>query len=523
MCKKIAIAIMASFLLMAFNMNLQVMTFCLNQISYFESISMPQYTESSSTPQNTFEDQRMQSKRPYMEMTSHTFIDSMRDIERKYKPTPECDAFGGTKFMDDLLQSSKSLLHKDTGEGQNPGQSSIVSYRNHAMDIYFAENVSVVVTMPTDYDDEHIQKSLPSFVLEVDGKFVDEDARSIMLNHPLDPNTKLAEMTARTKEKNGLDECTEYFEYPVMLVDNNVDTNNWWFFLKVILHHYISVAVVQPKITGDYNQDALRVMFALNDQDYSKSFVDAFEFFFSDRRDRDSRQIWHVPVFPEHNNYHHNNTNHNTKRYCFRKLLWAPGGSTGADKILINKRHENMNCFSSIVYSYAAHLKAALHIPALPRPDKPRVVWVGRDPNPEANPTNWQKLRIVENQEEVIRYLQNECHKMGVDFIVAAFYADNKTTPFQEQVLRVSRANIMIGMHGAGLNMFHFMPFNSVVVEIHRNTNGQMNSLNFVNYIKEGKYITTNAIMEGPNRRTMKKEPIWETLKEAIDEWSKLA
>lgn len=459
-------------------------------------------------------DHRIKIKRPYMETASHTFIESMRDIERKYKPSPECDAFGGTKFIDGLLASSKSIFHENN-------HSNIVSFHNDAMDVYFAQNVSVVMTLPPDYDGEHMKTRLPEFALEADGTFVDDDARSRMLQYTSD--TKLNEMTMSMKHRDGLDrDCAEYIEYPVMLVDNQVDTLNWWFFLKSILHHYIAVAVVQPKIMGEYRQDSLRVMFALEDSSYSRSFVDAFEFFFSDGRGRDSSQIWHVMEGTD-SNHAISTVNHTRRRFCFRKLLWAPGSSTGADKILINKFHKHTNCFSSIVYSYAAQIKAALHIPSLPRPDKPRVVWVGRNPSPSVDLTAWQMKRFVDNQDEIIGYLRDECSKIGVDFIVADFYGDKANIPFQEQALLVSRANVMIGMHGAGLNMFHFMPFNSVVVEIHRNSNMQMNSANFVNHIREGKYISTDAEMGGPNGHSLKKEPVWDTLKGAIEEWCHLA
>jgi hypothetical protein len=79
----------------------------------------------------------------------------------------------------------------------------------------------------------------------------------------------------------------------------------------------------------------------------------------------------------------------------------------------------------------------------------------------------------------------------------------------------------MIGIHGAGLNMFHFMPFNSVVVELHRGTQTQRNSANFVSHIREGIYLSTDAkLEEGTNK--LWKEPIWNILQEAISEWEKL-
>lgn len=161
-----------------------------------------------------------------------------------------------------------------------------------------------------------------------------------------------------------------------------------------------------------------------------------------------------------------------------------------------------------------------MHIPTLPRPRNPRVVWVGRDTSDAANPTAWQKKRIISNQPQLIEFLKEECSKMGLELVVADFHGDKKDTSFEEQARFVARANIMIGMHGAGLNMFHFMPFNSVVIEIHSGTNANKNSRNFVNHIKEGFYISTNAKLNG---RKIDEGQIWSTLKQGIDKWYSLA
>ena len=452
---------------------------------------------------NIFTDKRVEIQRPYMNTVSHAFLDSILEIERTYKPTSECDSFGGSKFINTLNESAKQLLHN--------GTSSIVSLSNSAMNIYYAENVSIVLTVP-----RNINKvsALPSSLsLEVDGVFIDDTN-----SEEKGSDTLLSKMTSTITTDVRLDDkCDEYIEYPIMLVDNNVDTNNWWFFLKVMLNHYIAVAVTQPMFAGDYKQQDLRMMYSFHDGKYLRSFTDAFEFMFSDRRGRDSRQIWNL----ENATTSLVNENEREQRYCFRKLLWTPGASSGANQILINHSHNHATCFSSIVYAYAAHLKASLHIPTLPRPGKPRVIWVGRDASKQANPTSWQGQRVIKNQDEIITYLRNECNKIGIDLIVADFYGDKLHTSYQEQALLVSKADIMIGMHGAGLNMFHFMPFNSVVVEIHSGTNVQKNSENFVNHVKEGKYITTNGKID-PQTRYLMKEPVWETLQQAIDEWHKL-
>lgn len=77
----------------------------------------------------------------------------------------------------------------------------------------------------------------------------------------------------------------------------------------------------------------------------------------------------------------------------------------------------------------------------------------------------------------------------------------------------------MIGIHGAGLNMFQFMPFDSVVVEIHKGTTANKNARNFVNHINEGKYLTMSVSTNNKELDVMK---IWDLLKKAIEEWEKL-
>ena len=108
-----------------------------------------------------------------------------------------------------------------------------------------------------------------------------------------------------------------------------------------------------------------------------------------------------------------------------------------------------------------------------------------------------------------------------MELIVSAFHGAEIDSAFQEQALHVSsRADIMIGIHGAGLNMFHFMPFNSVVIEIHMGTSAQMNSHNFVNHVKEGKYIS----MDGSKNSSggLNYVQVWQTLSSAIEQWNTL-
>mmetsp|Transcript_11863 Transcript_11863/g.24471 ORF Transcript_11863/g.24471 Transcript_11863/m.24471 type:complete len:402 (-) Transcript_11863:673-1878(-) len=303
--------------------------------------------------------------RPFMEATSHTIIDSFYDIERRYKPTEECDLWGGTKFIQELNQSVINILSPKEGNYINQTQSTIDSYKLDNVKIFYAENVSVVINMSMPYGDS---SSLPYFQLEINGKLNSTNYNERMKISSVKKNkgTVLERMGHEVSETNGPVECSEILEYPVMLVDSSIDTWNWWFFLQTILHHYVALGIVQPMIAGKYKSEPMRVLFTTDDHKSSRSFLDAFEFLFSDGRERDSRQVWKVG----------SNTTNGEKRYCFKKLLWAPKNSIGG-RLLVNHKHAMGNCFSSIVYSYAAYLKAAMHIPTLPRPEQPRIVWVG--------------------------------------------------------------------------------------------------------------------------------------------------
>ena len=112
-------------------------------------------------------------------------------------------------------ESLRSIVHG--------GVSSIQSFHDGDNDIFFGQNVSVVVYMPMG---EEIGKGAkPSLRLEVGGSF-DEDGKSRMSMSTLKGNTTLKEMTSNVEERGGLMDCSDkdYIEYPVMLVDNNVDT-----------------------------------------------------------------------------------------------------------------------------------------------------------------------------------------------------------------------------------------------------------------------------------------------------------
>ncbi|GFH46246.1 hypothetical protein CTEN210_02720 [Chaetoceros tenuissimus] len=443
-------------------------------------------------------DKRMEIERPFMETVSESFFSSIKDIEQHFQPDERCSNWGGVKFIERFKNSSVSLL-----KPLSKSQLEYYKLQGSNKELFYAENVSILVRG---------KDVAPRLYLN--GEYTNDDAKYTFAE--VDQNNVLGEMTMsiQTSEFTCSDE--EYIQDPILLVDSPIDTNNWWFLLKTILHNFIAVTILQSKLYGEY-KNSIRVLHTMHDGSYVKSFTDAFDFFFSNQRARDSRQIWDVHDIGTLLSQKDKEGNMQQRKMCFRKVAWTLGADTLASDILVNQQHAYDDCFSSIIYAYAAHLRATLSIPILPRPKKPRVVWVARDTSDEANPTDWQRQRIIHNQEQVIEYLKSKCKEMEIEFMVADFYANKVWTTYQEQATFVSKANVMIGMHGAGLNMFHFMPFGSNIVEIHSGTNANMNSRNFVKQTGVGTYYTIDANIDSD--RNLDPEPVWNALKEAILNW----
>ena len=426
--------------------------------------------------------------------SSSSFLNAIYDMEETFsqKMTDRCSAFGGRKLIDQLLASKLSHISN--------GTSQIFSYHhNEYADIYLAHNVSVVVKLNATKKEKNLEMRM-----QVDGHITDQQAR-------LKPEGgNVLNGLTHSIESGNLDHCDSYIAHPIMLVDENFSGANWWFFMKDLLTSFIEFTVVQPQVSSVYGNDDVQVLHTSEGRNQWRPFTDAYEFLFSNHRGMDSVQLQELVAA--------SSSSGNQVTLCLRHVFWSPDRGK---HILINRRHSFDNCFSSIVAAFAAHLKAAVHIPTLPTPPKPRVVWVARDPSQKANPTSWQKNRIISNQPELIAYLKQQCYAMGIELIVADFYGDKIHTSFEEQAHFVSRTNIMMGIHGAGLNMFMFLPSNSVVVEVHIGaTTAQKNSANTVTHMGVGKYLRVMGRTDSESKMPLL--PVWDKLKQAIDVWYEL-
>ena len=120
--------------------------------------------------------------------------------------------------MEDLVSSTNELVENGTSV------SSILLLQNHVMDIFVAQNASIEIQMPrSGYATK--KQPQPSFTLEVDGNFDNSkfDKRLAAVRKPKAKPTILEEMTMKMKQGN-LGNFSQYIDYPVMLVDNNLDS-----------------------------------------------------------------------------------------------------------------------------------------------------------------------------------------------------------------------------------------------------------------------------------------------------------
>lgn len=466
-----------------------------------------------STPRQTF--------RPPQTKLAHSFENAVRDAERAYygqdiddENAKECSAWGGTEVIDRIRRSKQSHLPADSN-------AKLETYSSHDFDIFMAQNA--VIQVESNKVSPNQPPRVSMFLPEVDSRDRSTEDRLRLVKG----DTRLAESTRKLQfisEKN-VPKCDYTLEHPVFLMDADIKHWNWWFFHSEQLKMFVVYTVLQPLLTEEYMAAPPQMIYISSDGRYNRPNTDGLELLFTDnRRLHDSIQIWNAI----------GNTT-NTTNYCFKdRLIWSPGATRGAGKILVNRVHPKMKCFSPIVAAYAAHLKASVHIPTIPShyaipyktngppiQPRPRVIWVGRDNTIDNPPHSWQGRRVIHNQDEVTQYLQDNCRNMNIEMDVANFYdKEGSQTSYQEQAHFVSRANILIGVHGAGLNLAFFMPFNSVVVEIHLGTSGNKNSENTIAHLGGGGYIMVTGRKDRSGN--LDKEQAWQHLEKAIQKWEEI-
>eukprot|EP01012_Entosiphon_sulcatum_P058811 TRINITY_DN82993_c0_g1_i1.p1 TRINITY_DN82993_c0_g1~~TRINITY_DN82993_c0_g1_i1.p1 ORF type:complete len:547 (+),score=42.47 TRINITY_DN82993_c0_g1_i1:28-1641(+) len=160
------------------------------------------------------------------------------------------------------------------------------------------------------------------------------------------------------------------------------------------------------------------------------------------------------------------------ERTCFSRVVW-PGllqqqGSfpfPGTLPIFDD-------CFSSVTRAYLRSVLrlAGQHLPAMKTETEirslPNIIFMARSTQPDND--LWHNMRIIHNQDALVRFLAKKATAMGLPFSAKHWYG-GRAVPYWDQVRCLREADILVGVHGAGMAMQMFLRSSAVVVELFPN------------------------------------------------------
>eukprot|EP00968_Pinguiococcus_pyrenoidosus_P003067 scaffold180_cov311-Pinguiococcus_pyrenoidosus.AAC.49 len=140
-------------------------------------------------------------------------------------------------------------------------------------------------------------------------------------------------------------------------------------------------------------------------------------------------------------------------KVLFRRLVWhleSPGSIVNPSMM------DPLRCTDSPIWNgFRAQVLQAFNLWNVPPPQKPTVAFILRNRVPQKN-----LGRILGNSDDLLRVLESG---NALDFKAV----DLASMPFKEQLAVVRHANILVGVHGAGLMHVIFTAEEAVLLEIH--------------------------------------------------------
>jgi len=194
------------------------------------------------------------------------------------------------------------------------------------------------------------------------------------------------------------------------------------------------------------------------------------------------------------------------KRECYRRVAWGSVSETYLDISHLNKMPV---CFSSVLRSASDMLRSVMGVPLIGRKKtkaKVRIIYMKRDGGETWTPH--QSRRTLGNQDEIVKFLEEECRVNRYEFEPLEFYyRDMKNV--QEQIHAIGRSNVMIGVHGAGLGAMVALPPHSIVYEIRMGRN-------FDNHFMHLAHMLGHAYIPFYYQKSMNLRSFWSTLHDKI-------
>ena len=137
-------------------------------------------------------------------------------------------------------------------------------------------------------------------------------------------------------------------------------------------------------------------------------------------------------------------------------LIWHLESPASVIAPYISRPEVELRCRSSSLYhAYRRHILTTFNLWNIPPPEVPSIVLSLRKRTPEKNVG-----RILINEKEILQEIK-QCTMCKVEVV------DLATLSFEEQLQKMRHANILIGIHGAGLMHAYFLADEAIVMEIH--------------------------------------------------------
>lgn len=247
--------------------------------------------------------------------------------------------------------------------------------------------------------------------------------------------------------------CTTWVEDPVVIM-SWFDTTNWWHFVEQgLLPAFLYTGIAQADLMRTARNVRLMVLRwpEVRERNTRTRGVYPTWVALPEILERIVGPLTIAPLHPP-------------RGTCYRTILLTRDRPTLLD-IHYLTRNVPAGCYSPLVRAAADHMRASMG--AIPPPVSLarrtlKIVFIMRDPTNTW--TAFQAHRNV-NQTPIIDSLALQAGQLGCKFEVLRFYYKDMV-PAREQVLRVSDAQIIVGVHGAGLALMTALPPGASVVEL---------------------------------------------------------